>query len=79
MATAERQGPAEGSLAVVSEPAVWQAWLTEDRRRALEAWPHGGQFVLMEGYAGWSTEGLLTASRADQLLAQIEEARRALR
>lgn len=79
MAIAERQGPVEGSLAVVSEPAVWQAWLTEGRRRALEAWPHGGQFVLMEGYTGWTTEGLLTASRADQLLAQIEEARRALR
>ena len=70
-------GP-EGSVVALAEPAVQQTWLTEKRRRALEAWTHGGQFVLVDGYAGWVTEGLLTPSRAKQLLALVAEARQVI-
>lgn len=55
-----------------------QPMLTGKRRQALEAWPHGGEFVVIDGYAAWSTEGLLRPERADQLLAQIGDARRVL-
>ncbi|MBM3796602.1 MAG: hypothetical protein FJW31_21660 [Acidobacteria bacterium] len=58
--------------------AVPQVWLTEKRRRALEAWEHGGKFALVDGYVGWVTEGLLTPLRVDQLVAQVVEARRAI-
>jgi hypothetical protein len=66
----------EGSLVVHGEPAVRQSWLTDARRVALERWPHGGEFVLMDGYAGWKTEGLITPSRLDDLLTHVAEARR---
>jgi hypothetical protein len=68
----------EGSMVVHGEAAARQAWLTDGRRRALEAWPYGGQFVVMDGYAGWKTEGLLTPDRLDDLLAKLAEARRAI-
>ncbi|MCC6537132.1 MAG: hypothetical protein IT162_06250 [Bryobacterales bacterium] len=53
--------------------AVWPA---QARRRALPASARGGQFAFVDGYAGWMTEGLLTPSRGDQILAQVAEARR---
>jgi hypothetical protein len=65
----------EGALVVHGDPAVREAWLTDDRRRALEAWPHGGQFALMDGWAGWKTEGLITPARLDDLLARLAEVR----
>ncbi len=65
----------DGALVVHGEPAVREAWLTDDRRRALEAWPHGGQFVVMDGWAGWKTEGLITPARVDDLLAHVAEIR----
>jgi hypothetical protein len=49
--------------------AVWQ-------EASLNAKPQGGKFALVDGHAGWMTEGLLSASRADQVVTQIIEARR---
>lgn len=68
---ASPDGPLEAS------PAR-DAWLTDDRRRRIEAWPHGGELVIDAGYAGWRFEGLLSGSRLDALTAQIAEARRLL-
>ena len=40
--------------------------------------PPAGKFLLIDDYLGWVTEGLLTPSRADQLLTQVPKARRIL-
>jgi hypothetical protein len=53
----------------------------------IAAWPEahgeplrlrGGRLVSADGHAGWITEGLLTPGRADALMGQIVEARRAM-
>ena len=49
--------------------AVWE-------EASPKAKPQGGQFALHGGYAGWMTEGLLSATRADQVVTHIIEARR---
>ncbi|MBK9243190.1 MAG: hypothetical protein IPL75_23660 [Acidobacteria bacterium] len=65
-----------GGILVEAEPRVRDAWLTPDRIRALEAWPHGGVLVRDAGYAAWRLPGALWAGRLEQLLTQIPEARR---
>ena len=67
-----------GSLSVMGEPTIWRPWLTQKRQHAMDSWPHGGRFVFVDGYAGWITEGLLSPARADELVAQVDAARRAL-
>lgn len=66
------------TIAVWPSPADPGPVLTENRRRVVEAWPKGGQFALTGGYAGWMSEGLLSPSLADRLVAQVGEASRAL-
>lgn len=53
-------------------------WPEPTANKAPNGWPHSGRFVRIDGYAGWLTEGLLTPGRADELLGQIEGARRAM-
>ncbi len=65
-----------GGILVEAEPHVRDAWLTPERTRALEAWPHGGVLVRDAGCAAWRLPGTLSAGRLDQLLKQIPEARR---
>jgi hypothetical protein len=65
-------------LLIEAEPRVREAWLTEARRTALEAWPHGGAFTLAQGYAAWRVPGLLSVARVEELLRHLAEARRML-
>jgi len=66
----------QGGILIEAERHVRDAWLTPERTRALEAWPHGGVLVRDAGYAAWRMPGTLSAGRLEQLLTQIPEARR---
>jgi hypothetical protein len=71
----EQPVPVEAPSALQGE----EAWLTEDRRKALEDWPYGGKFIFRDGYMGWITEGLITPSGADQCLFQTGSLRNELK
>lgn len=65
-------------LLVEGDPAVRANWLTPERQRALEAWAHGGAFVVDDGHAAWRTRGLLDPARLEALLHEVPAARRML-
>ena len=66
----------EGDLLVDAAPDARARWMTADRRRAFEEWPHGGEFARGDGHAGWRTPGTVTAQRLAELLERIPAARR---
>jgi hypothetical protein len=68
----------EGGLLVEGTAGAREAWLTESRRRALEAWRGGGAFAIDGAYAAWRTQGLLSPSRLQELADQLPAVRRLL-
>ena len=67
-----------GGVLVEGTAEAREAWLTESRRRGLEAWGGRGAFAVDGGYAAWRVEGLLSASRAQELIDQLPTIRRLL-
>ena len=68
----------ERGLLVEGTAVAREAWLTESRCRALEAWTGGGSFAVDGGYAAWRTQGLLSAARVQELVDQLPAVRRLL-
>lgn len=68
----------EGGLLVEAEPAVRERWLTEERRRALEAWSAGGELARDGAHAAWRMEGTLSAALLDRMTANLPAARKML-
>jgi len=67
-----------GGWAVYGEPAVRDLWLTYEKIRELDAWPHGGAFVREDGFGAWRMKGTISAGRLEQLGKQLPAARRLL-
>jgi len=67
-----------GGWAVYGEPAVRDLWLTYEKIRELDAWPHGGAFVREDGFGAWRMKGTISAGRLEQLVKQLPAARRLL-
>jgi len=59
-----------GGWAVYGDPAVRDPWLTHEKMRELDAWPHGGAFVREDGFGAWRVEGAISAGRLEQLVEQ---------
>lgn len=68
----------QGGWVVSGEPSERDRWLTPDRMRLLDQWPHGGSFVREDGYAAWRVEGRLTPGYLDRLATEFETLRRLL-
>jgi hypothetical protein len=69
----------------IETPAGWVAlggpddlarWLTPDKIRELDAWPHEGEFARGAGSAAWRVRGSLSAATLPRLVEQIAVARR---
>lgn len=58
-----------GGWAVYGEPAVRDLWLTYEKMRELDSWPHGGAFVREDGFGAWRVKGTITA---DEVLPTIQ-------
>jgi len=65
-----------GGWAVYGEAAVRDSWLTHEKMRELDAWPHGGAFVREEGFGAWRVKGAISAGRLEQLVEQLPAAQR---
>jgi hypothetical protein len=65
-------------LLIEAEAGVREAWLTAERTRALEAWPHGGALLRDSGYCAWRVPGLLTPAQLETVLGQVPLLRRLL-
>lgn len=64
--------------AVYGEPVDRDRWLTPDKIRELDAWPHGGAFARQDGFGGWRVKEPITADTLARLLDQLPVARRLL-
>jgi hypothetical protein len=67
-----------GGWSVRGEPLVIERWLTAEKTRALDAWPHEGAFVRAGGYGAWRTRGNISAASLEHLIGQIAAARKLL-
>jgi len=65
-----------GGWAVYGEPADRDPWLTPEKMRELDAWPHGGAFVREDGFGAWRVKGAISAGRLEHLVEQLPAARR---
>lgn len=45
---------------VEGEPVVLAGWLTPDKQRAIDAWPHGGTLVRDAGHGAWRLPGTIS-------------------
>ena len=68
----------ERGLLVEGTAVAREAWLTESRCLALEAWTGGGSFAVDGEYAAWRTQGLLSPARTQELVDQLPAVRRLL-
>jgi hypothetical protein len=67
-----------GGWTVYGEPGVRDCWLTPQRVRELDAWPHGGSFVREDGHGAWRVEGKITAANLEKLPGHFAAARHLL-
>jgi hypothetical protein len=61
-----------------AQPALREQWLTDERARALEAWPHGGEFARNGSHAAWRARGVLSVQQLEEMVERIPAARRLL-
>ena len=75
---AQRIDTPGGGWAVYGEPADRDPWLTPEKMREPDAWPHGGAFVREDGFGAWRVKGTISAGRLEQLVMQLPAARHLL-
>ena len=67
-----------GGWVVYGDPAVRDPWLTPEKMRELDAWPHGGAFVREASFGAWRVKGAISVGRLEQIVQQLPAARRLL-
>ena len=68
-----------GGWSVYGEPLARERWLTPDKTRELDAWPHDGSFVRDQGFAGWRVKDPINADSLAVMLERLPAARRLMK
>jgi hypothetical protein len=67
-----------GGWTVYGDPGVREGWLTPQKMRELDAWPHGGSFVREDGHGAWRVQEKITVENLEKLPGQFAAVRHLL-
>lgn len=67
-----------GGWSVIGEPLERERWLTPDKVRELDAWPHGGTFVRDGASGAWRVQELISTDALARWRTQLAAARQLL-
>ena len=67
-----------GGWTVYGDAGVREGWLTPQKVRELDAWPHGGSFVREDGHGAWRVQDKITVANLEKLPGQFTAARHLL-